>query len=153
MKAAYINPFVDAVRRLFQTMLTLPVTIGSPGLNREARPRHEICGVIGVTGAIAGQVVVSMPPSLAASLASELLGDTVEHIDDDCLDAVGEIANMIAGNAKTDFPENEGTISVPKVVVGSEKVAYPDATPVISIPCETDQGPLHIDVALKKGSH
>jgi chemotaxis protein CheX len=153
VKAAYINPFIDAVRRLFKTMLTLPVSIGPPGLNQEARPRHEVCGVIGVRGEVSGQVVVSMPPSLAASLASELIGDPVEGIDEDCLDAVGEIANMIAGNARTDFPERAGTISVPEVVIGRENVIYPAATPIISIPCETGKGPLHIDVALKKNNH
>ena len=151
MKAAYINPFVDAVRRLFKTMLTLPVTIGPPELNQEAKPRHDVCGVIAVAGEVNCQVVVSMMPPLAMSLASELLGDTVEQIDEDCLDAVGEIANMIAGNAKTDFPEGAGTISVPSVVIGRDKVAYPRATPIISIPCETGKGPLHIDVALKMG--
>jgi len=150
MKAAYINPFIDAVRRLFKTMLTLPVTVGPLELNQEAQPRHDVCGVIAVAGNVNGQVVVSMMPPLALSLASELLGGTIEEIDADCLDAVGEIANMIAGNAKTDFPDGAGTISVPEVVIGRDKIAYPVATPIISIPCQTDKGPLHIDVALKE---
>jgi chemotaxis protein CheX len=149
MKAAYINPFVNAVIRLFQTMMTLPVNAGSPALNQDAKPRHDVCGVIDVSGEVNGRVVVSMPEPLAITLASELLGDTIETLDEDCIDAVGEIANMIAGNAKTDFPGGANAISVPQVVVGREKVAYPSATPVINIPCETDEGPLDIDVALK----
>lgn len=44
------------------------------------------------------------------------------------------------------------TISVPEVVIGRGKIAYPVATPIISIPCPTDKGPLHIDVALKEVS-
>jgi CheY-specific phosphatase CheX len=39
MKAAYINPFVDAVIRLFQTMMTLTVTIGQPALEYHVRGR------------------------------------------------------------------------------------------------------------------
>ena len=48
MKAAYINPFVDAVIRLFQTMMTLTVTIGKPALNTKAQPHHDVCGVIDI---------------------------------------------------------------------------------------------------------
>ena len=149
MKAAYINPFINAVQRLFQTMMALPLHIGQPGLNREARPGHDICGVIEVSGDVTGRVVVSMPEPVAVRLASELLGDILERLDDDAIDAVGEIANMIAGNAKTDFPGGASAISVPRVVIGRDGVCYPPATPVIHIPCETDKGPLHIDVALK----
>lgn len=149
MKAAYINPFVDAVIRLFQTMMTLTVTIGEPALNTKTRPHHDVCGVIDVSGDIHGRVVVSMPEPLATVLASELLGDTIDRLDADCIDAVGEIANMIAGNAKTDFPGGASAISVPQVVIGREKVPYPDATPIISIPCDTVKGSLQIDVALK----
>jgi len=149
VKAAYINPFIDAVRRLFKTMMALPLHMGQPGLNREARPGHDICGVIDVSGDVNGRVVVSMPEAVAVQLASELLGDPLERLDDDAMDAVGEIANMIAGNAKTDFPGGASAISVPRVVIGRDGVRYPPATPVILIPCETDKGPLHIDVALK----
>jgi chemotaxis protein CheX len=149
MKAAYINPFINAVSRLFKTMMAFPIEVGPPGLNRRAQPQHDVCGVIDVSGTVKGRVVVSMPENLAAALASILIGDTIEALDEDCIDAVGEIANMIAGNAKTDFPEVGSAISVPWVVIGREGVSYPPATPVINIPCETDKGPLQIDVALK----
>jgi chemotaxis protein CheX len=151
MKAAYINPFINAVRRLFKTMMDLPLSIGQPGLNRETTPQHDVCGIIDVTGEVNGRVVVSMPETVAAKLASALLGDAIQELDEDVIDAVGEIANMIAGNAKTDFPEGAGAISVPRVVLGRESAPYPAAIPVIQIPCKTETGPLHIDVALKEG--
>lgn len=152
MKAAYVNPFVDAVIRLFKTMMSMTITIGKPALNTTARPHHDVCGVIDVSGDVHGRVVVSMPEPLATRLASEMIGDPIAQLDADCIDAVGEIANMIAGNAKTDFPGGSSAISVPQVVIGRENVPYPAATPVISIPCETDKGPLYIDVALREGS-
>jgi len=149
MKAAYINPFVNAVISLFQTMMTLTVKVGTPTLKTKAKAHYDVCGVIDVSGDVNGRVVVSMPEPLATVLASELLDDTIEVLDEDCIDAVGEIANMIAGNAKTDFPGGSNAISVPQVVIGRENVPYPVRTPVISIPCETAKGPLLIDVALK----
>ena len=90
-----------------------------------------------------------MPKTLAAALASILIGDTIEALDEDCIDAVGEIANMIAGNAKTDFPSGNNSISTPSVVVGKHKVSYPSGLPIITIPCITDKGDMFIEIALK----
>jgi len=149
MKTVDINPFIDAVRRLFRTMLDLPLSIGQPSLNREATPQHDVCGIIDVIGNVNGRVVVSMPESVAATLASALLGEAIAQLDESAIDAVGEIPNMIAGNAKTDFPGGVSAILVPRVVVGRESVPYPAATPLIQIPIETGAGPLNIDVALK----
>lgn len=149
MRAVHINSFINAVRRLFETMMDLPLSVGQPGLNREAKPQHDVCGIIDVTGEVSGTVVVSMPETVAANLASALLGDVIQQLDDDVIDAVGEIANIIAGNAKTDFPAGAEAISVPRVVFGRERVPYPAAIPVIQIPCTTETGPLLIDVALE----
>jgi chemotaxis protein CheX len=129
-------------------MLSLPLKVGQPVLKKDAKPSFDICGVIDISGEVNGQVVVSMPEPLAIVLASELLGEAREMLDEDGIDAVGEIANMISGNAKTDFPGGTSAISVPRVVVGKDKLTYSAAAPIISIPCETEKGPLHIDVGL-----
>jgi len=57
---------------------------------------------------------------------------------------------MIAGNAKKDFPAGDTTISIPSVIIGKHKVNYPRGIPIISIPCETSDGRLSIDIALKE---
>lgn len=86
MKAAYINPFINAVSHLFKTMLTLSVKIGQPALNKDAQPQYDVCGVIDVSGEVSGRVVVSMSEPVATSLASELLGDTIDKLDEGLLD-------------------------------------------------------------------
>ena len=75
--------------------------------------------------------------------------EEIEAVDEACTDAIGEIANMIAGNAKNDFPIENTSISVPSVVIGKHKLNYPTGIPIISIPCETGSGKLAIDVGLK----
>ena len=93
-------------------------------------------------------MVVSFPDSVALALASALLDETFETLDADGIDALGEIANMIAGNAKNEFPDDTGTMSVPQVVTDRTGIAYPPNVPIVSIPCETENGELVIDVAL-----
>jgi chemotaxis protein CheX len=93
-----------------------------------------------------------MSKDVAFHLVSCLIGAEVTELDEDCTDAIGEIANMIAGNAKTDFPGTGNSISVPSVVVGKHKVSYPSGIPIISIPCLTDKGELFIEIAIKAKS-
>ena len=146
----YIKPFVVAAKNIFETMIEVPFNLGKPTLKKGSDvPPHEISSIIGVSGTVCGSVVISMTHDIAFQLASALMGESVNVLDDDCIDAIGEIANMIAGNAKTDFPSDNNSISVPSVVVGKHKVSYPSGVPVIAIPCVLDKGEMFIEIALK----
>ena len=147
---SYIKPFVVAAKNIFETMIEVPFNLGKPTLKKGSDvPPHEISGIIGVSGNVSGSVVISLTHEIAFYLVSALIGEEVTELDDDCRDAIGEIANMIAGNAKTDFPSNDNSISVPSVVVGKHEVSYPTGVPVITIPCILDKGEMFIEVALK----
>jgi chemotaxis protein CheX len=150
MDVKYINPFIGAVKKLFGTMIDVPFKLGQPSLKKSNLPEYEISGIIGLSGNVSGCVVINLSQEIALQLVSALIGDEVNELDEDCTDAIGEIANMIAGNAKTDFPSGGTSISVPSVVVGKHKVSYPSGLPIIAIPCLTDKGELVIEVALKE---
>jgi chemotaxis protein CheX len=150
MDPKYIQPFVVAVQKVFDTMMDVPLSLKKPYLKKGNEVPNEISGIIGLSGNVSGCVVISMSPAIAFRLVSSLLGETVNELDDDCTDAIGEIANMIAGNAKTNFPGNGNSISVPSVVVGRHKVSYPSGLPIVVIPCQTDVGELMIEIALKE---
>ena len=145
----YIKPFVIAVKNIFETMINVPFSLGKPSLKTGNEVPHEISSIIGLSGNVSGSVVISLSRNIAYQLVSSLLGEDISELNEDCTDAIGEIANMIAGNAKTDFPSNNNSISVPSVVVGKHKVTYPSGLPIISIPCKTDKGEMVIEIALK----
>jgi chemotaxis protein CheX len=150
MDVKYINPFIDAVKNLFGTMIDVPFKLGQPSLKKANLPEYEISGIIGLSGNVSGCVVINLSREIALQLVSALIGDEVDEVDEDCTDAIGEIANMIAGNAKTNFPSGGTSISVPSVVVGKHKVSYPSGLPIIAIPCMTDKGEMVIEIALKE---
>jgi chemotaxis protein CheX len=150
MKVEYINPFLLAVQNVFNTMIDLPYTIGKPTIKKSDLTEYDVSGIIGISGEVIGCVVVSFPTLIALKVGSCLLGEELKEVDSDCTDAIGEVANMIAGDAKKRFPKTNTTISVPSVVIGSHKVAYPSGIPIISIPCETDAAQFAIEVALKE---
>lgn len=149
MDVRYINPFLTAVQNVFETMIDVPFSLGKPSIKKNAEAPHEISGIIGITGEVIGSVVVSFPEEIALQLSSALIGEELKTIDGDCTDAIGEIANMIAGDAKNGFPQGDTSVSVPTVIIGKHKVAYPSGVPIITIPCKTDCGWFAIDVALK----
>ncbi len=149
MDVNYINPFLTAVQNVFETMIEIPYTLGKPSLKKQDMTSFEVSGIIGISGEVIGCVVVSFPESIAMQLASALLGEEIKEVNEDCTDAIGEIANMVAGDAKKKFPKGNTTISVPSVVIGKHRTAFPKGVPIISIPCQTDKGAFAIDVALK----
>jgi chemotaxis protein CheX len=149
MDVKYINPFVVAIKNVFNTMIDVPFTLGQPALKKDRTPSFEISSIIGLSGNVSGCVVINLSTPVALQLVSALLGDTVTEIDDDTIDAIGEITNMIAGNAKTDFPGEDNAISVPSVVTGKHEVAYPSGIPIIAIPCDTDAGQMVVEIAIK----
>jgi chemotaxis protein CheX len=149
MDVKYINPFLKAVTSVFDTMIDIPVSIGKPRVKKEPIPPYDISGIIGLSGGVTGCVVIHLSEKLALHLASKMLDERFTELDADCSDAIGEIANMIAGNAKNDFPGKESDISVPSIVIGEHKMAYPKETPIISIPCSTDAGDFCVDIAFK----
>jgi len=149
MDVRYINPFLTAVKDVFETMIDVSFIVGKPCLKKDGIPSHEVSSIIGISGEVTGSVVINLSEKTALQLASALLGEQLSKLDEDCVDAIGEIANMVAGSAKNGFPVANTSLSVPTVVIGKHEVNYPSSIPIISIPCETSEGKFGVDIALK----
>ncbi len=62
---------------------------------------------------------------------------------------VGEMVNIIAGNASTTLENYRINISVPFVIQGSNHaVTWPHKAPIISIPFSTPFGPFEVNVSM-----
>lgn len=81
-----------------------------------------LTAMVGLAGTYNGLVSVHIPWPLAISFTSLMLGMEVTEIDDDVNDAMGEIANMIAGSFKQHLSKGGSDIqlSTPSVVNGSD---------------------------------
>jgi chemotaxis protein CheX len=148
MDVKYINPFLAATKDIFATMIDLPLKLNKPCINKTRTPDFGICCIIGLAGTVKGCVVISVGENLAIQLASALVQEPLDAFNEDAVDAIGEIANMVVGNAKSSFPEAECSISVPSVVIGQHKVSFPSTVPIITIPCEIGTEHMNIDIAI-----
>lgn len=149
MKVEYINPFVNALSSAFSTMLGCEVQRGQISLNHGCVLQHDISGVIGLSGNAVGTVVLSLSAPVAMGAAATMLMCEITEINGDVVDAVGELANMVAGAAKAKLEEFNMSIGLPTVITGSgHEVRFPSNITPITIPFETQWGPLTLDVGL-----
>ena len=154
MNVKYINPFIGSVNNVFQTMLAMPVTFGKPHVKTQAENSHDVSGIIGLSGDIVGTVIVSFPKLSALKIASAFAGVTLTEMDENFSDAIGELANMIAGNAKKDLEDYNVNISTPSVIIGTgHQVRATRVLPRLVIPCSTPAGSFVVEVGMKTKEH
>jgi chemotaxis protein CheX len=96
-------------------------------------------------------VVLSFTAELVNILTSRLTGRTISEIDDDVVDTIGEVVNIVTGNAKKGLEEYRLMISLPSIVRGeNHKILWPvKNTPVIAIPFKTEFGEFNLSVVLE----
>ncbi len=150
MKAKYVNPFITAAMNLFHDYLGLNVTSGKPYILQDPSSLNEVSGIIGLAGETAGAVVLSFTRETAIKIISKLAGRTYQALSRDVIDGVGELINIIAGNAKKDLLDFRIVISLPGVIAGADyEIHWPEQIPVISIPFSSDLGDFSLNVSLK----
>ena len=150
MQAEHINPFLNSLKNTFSTMLACEARRGDLHLKNGESPSHPISGVIGLSGKAVGTVVINLSESVALKAASVMLMSEMTEVNEDVLDAVGEIANMIAGAAKSELEQYELSVSLPNVVVGNpHAIHFPSNATPICVPYDTDWGPMNLEVGLE----
>ncbi len=151
MKAEYINPFLSASINLFKQHLKFEVTNKNPFINEDAQNLKEISAIIGLAGDIAGAIVLSFDRDTAIAMASRYTGQKYNAVTKEVIDCVGELVNIIAGNAKKDLLDFRISISLPGVITGhTYKINWPQGVPVITIPFESDAGEFNVNVSFRK---
>ncbi len=150
MDTSYVTAFIDATQIVFETMLSMPVTFGPPEVAESIPTKYDISGIIGLSGDVVGAVVLSFPKETAGSVVSAFAGEPLSVNSGDFADAIGELANMISGNAKAKFPgESLVNISCPTVVIGkNHRIHQPSDSTCVSIPCQSSCGEFAVEVCI-----
>jgi chemotaxis protein CheX len=150
----YVKPFVNATLNTFKTFVGFQLTAGNPHFSgRAVGVDQDISAVIGFSGDVRGAVVVSMKKEFAIKLADTLVGTTHTEMDDDIVDALGEIVNIIAGNVKNEVPGGEKiVISLPTVIKGKEhSFAWPGKqSRILCISFKYEEDSFHLLVDMEK---
>jgi chemotaxis protein CheX len=110
-----------ATEEVFSTMLGMELAVGEPyRLPNKPDPTNGVVALIGLTGKWVGTGGISCSGDLARKISGQLLMSEYASIDQEVLDAIGEIANMIVGSFKNALEPEIGPVdmSIPVVVFG-----------------------------------
>lgn len=144
--------FVKAVTTILSTMAGITATPQRPYVKQNNFACGDISAIIGVTGPKKGTISVSFPFSCAKSLVTGMLGDDVEDIEADMQDAVGELANMISGQARASIAEAGLVLhgATPSVVIGEGHcIHHMTKATVMAIPFSMDAGEFTVEFCLE----
>lgn len=122
MSEQTLRVFIDGVVRYFDHIDNSAIKVGTPYLVDNDNPAaFDVTGIIGVTGPYRGCVYFTAPRILVKHLLLQMgERDTcAEHV----FDLVGEIANTVSGNARSEFGP-AFNISVPIVLEGAPDSIY-----------------------------
>ena len=153
MKAEFVNPFASAVLMVFQKEFGMNVMRDSLALQQGPLRGADVNTIIGVTGQLEGQVIYTFEEGVALRIASALLGEAVEELDELAKSAVAELGNIVTGNAAIGLSENGyNCILTPPTLLTGKELIVTTFTPVLNIPFSTDFGSVTAHVALRERS-
>lgn len=143
MDPTHAKPFIKATKEILMAMANFEVTAGAPYVKTDRLARGDVSAVIGITGEKNGTFSISFDRATAIHLVQRMLGDAIEDILSDVQDAVGEISNMISGQARVGLAEMGIKLqgSTPSVVMGdNHTIAHMTSSLVMAIPFTCEAG-------------
>lgn len=112
----------SATSEVFMTMLDLEISEGQmEDDNPSAASRASgVVALLGLAGEWVGNGRICCTPDFGCKMASQLLMQDFSGVNEEVLDAIGEVANMIIGNVKNALEDRLGTLSLstPTVIYG-----------------------------------
>lgn len=127
MRLHLANAVTRAVKETFQVMLSTDLAVGEPFLRSEAVMFDGVSAIIGMAGRLAGSISIHCSEPVALVLTSKLLCSEVKELGPEVHDAIGELANVVAGTTKRIMSETVSLfeISIPTIVSGRQHRVSP----------------------------
>ena len=119
MDVKYINPFIESTYHVLETMAKTKAEGGNPYIKKDSIARGVVSAVIDLTGDVSGTMAISFEETCILNIVSNLFNEKVE-MNDEIKDTVGEICNIITGQARQKFDEMGLNIKagIPSLIMG-----------------------------------
>lgn len=147
----FINPLLEAVLNVLSTMANVEVEPAAPFLNTKRTAVGDITGQISINGFAQGIIALSLSESVILKIVNNMLFESYTEINDEIADAVGELTNMISGQARSSLSEMGMSFqaSTPSIIIGKNKpIDHIPSAPILSIPFTSDDGDLVVEISL-----
>ena len=145
----FTKKIVTITEEIFNTMIFMEVSAAAPLEQGEQTPGCHISAMIGLTGDFSAMLGIHCPETTGLAIAGAMLGMEIAEIDADVKDALGEIANMVAGWLKEQFAAEEISLelAIPTSISGkSYTIASPTRSNRVIIPFTIEAGQFFIEI-------
>lgn len=148
----FINPFLGATLKVFEIQCQTKATAQKPFLKKPGDPLllGDISGIISISSeTFNGTLAISLSEAIFVKVASRMLGEEYKVIDEGNVDLIGELANIILGQAKVELSKLGYGIqmALPSCVWGKDhKIKHFGGGVCVVIPFECEFGVFHAEV-------
>ncbi len=150
MKAEYVNSFYKATQDVFRLMLDTDVEKGDLKAIEGMVCSKDANVMLGVTGDLKGTILFSFTNDMTLEMVKIMSGMEIKEIDNFVSSALGEVANIIGGNAVTNLTTYNYLcdIAPPQVIIGEYKSLSMANKKALLMPLKTPIGEFDINVFL-----
>ena len=152
MKVEYINSFYSATKDVFKMMLDISPEKGQPKIIEEMVSSKEANVILGVTGDLKGSILFGFPKKMTLEMVRIMSGMEMDEIDGFVSSALGEVANIIGGNAVTMLSKNNYICDIvpPQIFIGEYKSYSMANEKALQLPLVTDIGEFDVSIFLRE---
>ncbi len=147
----YVNPFIQAAKIVLKEFSQIDAETEAAYLKKPEHEGASFAVIIGVTGDLRGQVIFTMDVEAACYIATKMImEEPVTELNEMSKSAVGEMANMILGNAATIFSNNNYTVDItpPTVMLGRNISFAVGDSRIVCVPLSFYKHTLELNIAV-----
>ena len=150
MKVEYLNPFIFATRKVLKMMAFMDSKPRKPYLKDvgDVKGLGDISSVISVSGECKGSIGISFATKCILQVAYQMFSEEYDGLTDEVVDMVGEIVNMVSGDARQELVKLGFHFSagIPVTTMGAgHELVHSVKDRVIVIPFQTEYGEFFIE--------
>ena len=154
LSANFINPFIVAANKVFETQVTIKLENKKPYVSEAGDlPRIDIAGILSLTSKeFNGSISICFSKEVFLKVYGKMLGEEISEINDDVKDCAGELLNIIFGQAKTILNDEMGYSfekSIPTILAGEKlSLHYHSQKPAMVIPFGSEVGDFFLEILI-----
>lgn len=154
MKQEYVNPFLTPAQMVWQKEFGCPLKIQAAEAVSNQYTTDDVTAIIGISGKLEGNVLYGFSTGLVSEIIKRMVGEEFDSRDPIALSALGEIANVITGNAATQLAASGYACDIsPPVILEPIGATLTAGVPKqIQVTFESEMGLLRVRIGLAEGT-
>lgn len=147
-----ITAFTKATEHVLKTMALLEAEALPVKTKYDKALSGDASAIIGMTSPEKKlSLAITFSKEAALKMHSSMLGEELKEITPDVGDAVGELTNIICGQARKTLSENgiDMDASIPMVIIGENQSIHPMGATSVVLPFNIDGKTLYVEISIE----